>query len=146
VIALDAVDGYVARRRGETSSFGSVFDIAADRVVDNVLWIVFAGVELFSVWVAGVFVARGFRVDTMRTPALALCLLRALPVLAELLGPELAAARAGWRALVQARSAPTASADLAARGGFRDGRASAVPAPASSRSSANDLSTSSTKS
>src|SRR3546814_3442538 len=38
IISLDGLDGWVARRRGETSVFGAVFDIAADRVVEAVLW------------------------------------------------------------------------------------------------------------
>lgn len=66
IIALDAVDGYVARRRGETSMFGSIFDIAVDRVVENVLWIVLGDLGLLPMWVAIVFVARGAIVDTIR--------------------------------------------------------------------------------
>lgn len=66
VIALDAVDGYVARRRGETSVFGSTFDIAVDRVVENVLWIVLGHLGLIPMWVAIVFVVRGAVVDTVR--------------------------------------------------------------------------------
>ena len=40
IMGLDALDGYVARRRRETSVFGAIFDIAVDRVVENVLWVV----------------------------------------------------------------------------------------------------------
>jgi CDP-diacylglycerol--glycerol-3-phosphate 3-phosphatidyltransferase len=71
VIGLDAVDGWVARRRGEASRFGSVFDIAADRVVENVLWIVLADLDLVPVWVAIVFVTRGFVIDGLRHDAVA---------------------------------------------------------------------------
>ena len=46
IIALDGLDGWVARRRGETSVFGSIFDIAVDRVVENVLWIVLGDLGL----------------------------------------------------------------------------------------------------
>lgn len=66
VIILDGVDGYVARTRGETSVFGSVYDIAVDRVVENVLWIVLADLDLVPVWVALVFITRGVLVDTIR--------------------------------------------------------------------------------
>jgi CDP-diacylglycerol--glycerol-3-phosphate 3-phosphatidyltransferase len=66
VIALDAVDGYVARRRGETSLFGSLFDIAVDRVVENVLWLVLAHRQLVPVWVPILFIVRGALVDTIR--------------------------------------------------------------------------------
>lgn len=66
IIALDGVDGYVARQRGETSLFGSVYDIAVDRVVENVLWIVLADLDLVPVWVAILFITRGVLVDTIR--------------------------------------------------------------------------------
>jgi CDP-diacylglycerol--glycerol-3-phosphate 3-phosphatidyltransferase len=66
IIALDGLDGYVARRRGETSLFGSIFDVAADRVVENVLWIVLGHLALLPIWVAIVFVVRGAIVDTIR--------------------------------------------------------------------------------
>ncbi len=66
IIVLDGVDGYVARRRGETSVFGSLYDIAVDRVVENVLWIVLADLDLVPVWVALLFITRGVLVDTIR--------------------------------------------------------------------------------
>lgn len=64
--ALDAVDGYVARRRGEASQFGSVFDVVADRVSENVLWIVLAYLGLVGIWVPIVFITRGVIVDALR--------------------------------------------------------------------------------
>ena len=42
VFAGDGIDGWVARRRGSTSPFGAVFDIAGDRIVETVLWVYFA--------------------------------------------------------------------------------------------------------
>lgn len=71
IIALDGVDGYVARKRGETSVFGSVYDIIVDRVVENVLWVVLAELDLVPVWVAIVFITRGLMVDTIRSHAAA---------------------------------------------------------------------------
>lgn len=70
IIALDAVDGWVARRRGETSVFGSVFDIAVDRVVENVLWIVLSNLGLIPIWVAIVFIVRGLIVNSIRYAAM----------------------------------------------------------------------------
>ena len=35
IFVLDAVDGYIARKRNEASLFGAIFDIAIDRVVVN---------------------------------------------------------------------------------------------------------------
>lgn len=66
IIVLDGLDGYVARSRGETSLFGSVYDIAVDRVVENVLWIVLADLDLVPIWVAILFITRGVLVDTIR--------------------------------------------------------------------------------
>ena len=63
IIALDGVDGYVARKRNETSVFGSIFDIAIDRVVENVLWVVLADLGLVPIWVAIVFITRSSIVD-----------------------------------------------------------------------------------
>jgi CDP-diacylglycerol--glycerol-3-phosphate 3-phosphatidyltransferase len=71
IIALDGVDGYVARRRGETSAFGAIFDIAVDRVVENVLWVVLAHLGLVPIWVAIVFITRGCIVDSIRYAAAA---------------------------------------------------------------------------
>jgi CDP-diacylglycerol--glycerol-3-phosphate 3-phosphatidyltransferase len=70
IIALDGLDGWVARRRGETSVFGSIFDIAVDRVVENVLWIVLGDLGLIPMWVAIVFIVRGAIVDTIRYAAI----------------------------------------------------------------------------
>src|SRR5262249_9451388 len=65
--ALDGVDGYVARRRGESSQFGAVFDIAGDRIVETVLWVVFSDLGLIPVWVPLLVITRGFIVDGLRS-------------------------------------------------------------------------------
>ena len=69
VIASDALDGWVARRRGSTSDFGSVVDIAGDRVVEQCYWIVFAHLGLIGVWAPLLVVTRGIAVDTLRALA-----------------------------------------------------------------------------
>jgi len=71
IIALDGLDGYVARKRLETSVFGSIFDIAADRVIEYVLWTVLAHVGLVPMCVALVFIIRGTLVDSIRYAAIA---------------------------------------------------------------------------
>ncbi|MGE0095834.1 MAG: CDP-alcohol phosphatidyltransferase family protein [Alphaproteobacteria bacterium] len=71
IIALDGIDGYVARRRGETSSFGSVFDIMVDRIVENVICLVLAYLDLLPLWVAILFLTRGIVVDSIRYRAVA---------------------------------------------------------------------------
>ena len=67
IFVLDAVDGYIARKRNEASLFGAIFDIAIDRVVENVLWVVLVDLRIIPVWVAVVFVTRGFVVDSIRS-------------------------------------------------------------------------------
>lgn len=70
IIALDGIDGYVARKRRETSVFGAIFDIAADRVVENVLWVVLAHLGMVPIWVTIVFIIRGTIVDSIRYSAI----------------------------------------------------------------------------
>lgn len=70
IIALDGLDGYVARKRHETTVFGSIFDIAVDRIVEYVLWIVLADLDLIPIWVALVFIVRGTIVDSIRYGAI----------------------------------------------------------------------------
>jgi CDP-diacylglycerol---glycerol-3-phosphate 3-phosphatidyltransferase len=66
IFSMDALDGYVARKRNESSLFGALFDIAGDRIVELTLWIVTADIDLVPVWVPLVFIARGVAVDTIR--------------------------------------------------------------------------------
>jgi CDP-diacylglycerol--glycerol-3-phosphate 3-phosphatidyltransferase len=66
----DAVDGIVARARGEANAAGAVFDIAGDRVVENAYWVVFAHIGLLSVWFPLLMLARSFLVDGLRALAL----------------------------------------------------------------------------
>lgn len=67
VFATDGFDGYVARKRNETSRFGAMFDIASDRIVELTLWIVFFDLELVALWVPLVFIFRGTIVDAIRS-------------------------------------------------------------------------------
>jgi CDP-diacylglycerol--glycerol-3-phosphate 3-phosphatidyltransferase len=66
VFVTDGLDGYVARKRHETSQFGAMFDIAGDRIVELTMWIVLAHLGLVAVWVPIVFVVRGTIVDAIR--------------------------------------------------------------------------------
>jgi CDP-diacylglycerol--glycerol-3-phosphate 3-phosphatidyltransferase len=67
VFASDGLDGYVARKTKTTSEFGAVFDIAGDRIVENVLWIIFADLDLIPIWVPLLVLTRGFIVDGLRS-------------------------------------------------------------------------------
>jgi CDP-diacylglycerol---glycerol-3-phosphate 3-phosphatidyltransferase len=70
LIWMDAWDGWVARRRNETSKAGAVFDILGDRVVEMTYWIAFASFGWIPVWVAVLISARGILVDGFRALAL----------------------------------------------------------------------------
>ncbi len=65
-ILLDGLDGWVARRYNETSPLGAAFDIAGDRIAENVLWVVYAHLGLIPVWVPLLMLTRGFLVDSLR--------------------------------------------------------------------------------
>ncbi len=71
VIAMDGLDGYLARRLDLTSELGAVLDITADRIVEHIFWISFAVFGLVGLWVPLVVVTRSFLVDTARGMALA---------------------------------------------------------------------------
>src|SRR5262245_25066340 len=66
----DAVDGVVARARGEANATGAVVDIAGDRIVENVYWVVMANIGLLSVWFPLIMLVRSFAVDAVRSLAL----------------------------------------------------------------------------
>jgi CDP-diacylglycerol--glycerol-3-phosphate 3-phosphatidyltransferase len=67
IMALDGVDGWVARRFNQESLFGATFDIAIDRIVETVLWVVLAQLGFIGVWVPLLFIIRGNLVDAIRS-------------------------------------------------------------------------------
>ena len=66
IILMDTLDGTLARRRGETSLLGSALDIAADRTLELILWVVFANLGLISLAVPLIVIVRGVTVDAVR--------------------------------------------------------------------------------
>jgi len=66
IILLDSIDGIVARARGETSLLGSALDIATDRTLEIILWVVFAHLGLISIVVPLIVITRGTTVDAIR--------------------------------------------------------------------------------
>ena len=64
---LDSVDGVVARRRGEAGLAGGVLDIAADRIYELVLWVVFADLGLVPVAIPLLVIARTTLTDALRS-------------------------------------------------------------------------------
>lgn len=69
VISMDALDGYVARKRNESTKFGAVVDILGDRVVEMTYWIIFVALGWIPAWVAIAIAARGIVVDGVRSIA-----------------------------------------------------------------------------
>ena len=65
-IALDALDGYLARRRGMATVLGAQMDILGDRVVENLFFTFFAVSGLTSLWVPVLFFVRGTLTDFLR--------------------------------------------------------------------------------
>lgn len=65
-LLLDTVDGVVARRTGQTSLFGSVLDIAADRTYELVLWVCFAYLRLIPIAIPVLVIARTTLTDAFR--------------------------------------------------------------------------------
>ncbi len=70
VVWMDGLDGYLARKFGESSEFGAVFDILADRIVEQVYWLVFFGLGWVPLWIPLVVIIRGILVDGFRSIAL----------------------------------------------------------------------------
>lgn len=74
-IFMDALDGWVARRRNEATEFGALVDIAGDRIVELVLWCFFAirqdadGRSLVPYWVPMVIITRTILTDLVRSLA-----------------------------------------------------------------------------
>jgi CDP-diacylglycerol--glycerol-3-phosphate 3-phosphatidyltransferase len=68
-IALDAVDGYLARRKKLATPFGAQLDILGDRVIENLFFTYFAVCGQVSLWVPVLFFARGMLTDFIRSLA-----------------------------------------------------------------------------
>lgn len=66
-LMLDTVDGIVARKTGQTSLFGSVLDIAADRTYELVLWVSFAALGLIPLWIPLIVIGRTTLTDAFRS-------------------------------------------------------------------------------
>jgi CDP-diacylglycerol--glycerol-3-phosphate 3-phosphatidyltransferase len=65
-IALDGVDGYIARKQNLATPLGAQFDILGDRVVENLFFTFFAATGLISFWVPVLFFVRGTLTDFLR--------------------------------------------------------------------------------
>lgn len=68
-IALDGLDGYLARTRNLSTPLGAQLDILGDRVVENLFFTFFAVSGLISLWVPVLFFVRGTITDFLRSLA-----------------------------------------------------------------------------
>lgn len=66
-LMLDTIDGLVARKTGQTSLFGSVLDIAADRTYELALWVCFADLRMIPTVIPLIVVARTTLTDALRS-------------------------------------------------------------------------------
>ena len=65
-IALDGLDGYLARKKKMATPLGAQLDILGDRMIENVYFTYFAAVGMVSLWLPVLFFARGAAVDFLR--------------------------------------------------------------------------------
>jgi phosphatidylglycerophosphate synthase len=69
-IALDALDGHIARTKKLATPEGAQIDILGDRMIENMYFTYFAVVGMVSLWLPMLFFARGAATDFLRSLAL----------------------------------------------------------------------------
>jgi phosphatidylglycerophosphate synthase len=69
-IALDALDGHLARAKKMATPVGAQLDILGDRMIENMFFTYFAVVGMVSVWMPILFFARGAATDFLRALAM----------------------------------------------------------------------------
>ena len=65
-IALDALDGHLARKKKMATTVGAQLDILGDRMIENMYFTYFAVVGMVSLWLPVLFFARGAATDFLR--------------------------------------------------------------------------------
>jgi len=65
-IALDALDGHIARKKKMATPVGAQLDILGDRMIENVYFTYFAVAGMVSLWLPILFFARGAATDFLR--------------------------------------------------------------------------------
>jgi CDP-diacylglycerol---glycerol-3-phosphate 3-phosphatidyltransferase len=66
-IALDALDGHIARKKQMATPEGAQIDVLGDRIIENMYFTYFAVVGMVSLWLPMFFFARGAATDFLRT-------------------------------------------------------------------------------
>jgi phosphatidylglycerophosphate synthase len=69
-IALDALDGHLARTKKMATPVGAQLDILGDRIIENMFFTYFAVVGMVSLWLPILFFARGAATDFLRALAM----------------------------------------------------------------------------
>jgi len=67
---MDGIDGYLARKWGNSNPLGAVMDILCDRIVEASYWIAFAVLGWLPIIFPLICVARAFTTDGIRSVAL----------------------------------------------------------------------------
>jgi len=65
-IALDGLDGHIARKKKMATPVGAQLDILGDRMIENVYFTYFAVMGMVSLWLPVLFFARGAATDFLR--------------------------------------------------------------------------------
>jgi CDP-diacylglycerol---glycerol-3-phosphate 3-phosphatidyltransferase len=65
-VALDALDGHIARTKKMATPEGAQIDILGDRMIENMYFTYFAVVGMVSLWLPMLFFARGAATDFLR--------------------------------------------------------------------------------
>jgi CDP-diacylglycerol---glycerol-3-phosphate 3-phosphatidyltransferase len=69
-MATDQVDGWLARRRNQTSSFGALLDPIADKVLVMVAMVMLVGEGVAPAWMVAAIVAREIAISGLRLAAI----------------------------------------------------------------------------
>lgn len=69
-IAMDALDGHIARTKKMATPVGAQIDILGDRIIENMYFTYFAVVGMVSLWLPMLFFARGAATDFLGTLAM----------------------------------------------------------------------------
>lgn len=68
-MATDQVDGWLARRRNQTSAFGALLDPIADKVLVLVAFVMLVGEGVAPAWMVALIVAREIAISGLRLAA-----------------------------------------------------------------------------
>lgn len=67
---MDSLDGFLARKLKCATPMGSILDVAGDRIVEIVLWMLLALFDILPVWIPVFVIVRGFLTDGFRNGVL----------------------------------------------------------------------------